>query len=133
MLQELPPGQPTKGQWVRSLARWERTPNPSAQVATACHASLWRRRCRHRGTNYGTVSADGAAGSLSDQLGDVHHAFRRAVMKDFPRAKAAERVPDLDVPTFWRIVNQTPEFVRAAYVTIAALGLRVGEYLRHGH
>ncbi len=67
---------------------------------------------------------------LADQLGDVHHAFRRAVMKDFPRAKAAERVPDLDVPTFWRIVNQAPEFVRAAYVTIAALGLRVGEYLR---
>src|SRR6266508_4294712 len=51
-------------------------------------------------------------------------------MKDFPRAKAAERVADLDVPTFWRIVNQAPEYVRAAYVTIAALGLRVGEYLR---
>jgi integrase len=67
---------------------------------------------------------------LADQLGDVHHPFRRAVMKDFPRAKAAERVPDLDVPTFWRIVNQAPEFVRAAYVTIAALGLRVIEYLR---
>jgi len=67
---------------------------------------------------------------LAEQLGDVHHPFRRAVMKDFPRAKAAERVPDLDVPTFWRIVNQAPEFVRAAYVTIAALGLRVGEYLR---
>lgn len=67
---------------------------------------------------------------LADQLGDVHHPFRRALMKDFPRAKAAERVPDLDVPTFWRIVRQTPEFVRAAYVTIAYLGLRVGEYLR---
>jgi integrase len=67
---------------------------------------------------------------LTDQLGDVHHPFRREVMRHFPRAKAAERVPDLDVPTFWRIVNQTPEFVRAAYVTIAALGLRVGEYLR---
>ncbi|MGH2667618.1 MAG: tyrosine-type recombinase/integrase [bacterium] len=39
-------------------------------------------------------------------------------------------MPDLDVPTFWRIVNQTPEYVRAAYVCIAYLGLRVGEYLR---
>lgn len=67
---------------------------------------------------------------LADQLGDVHHPFRRAVMKDIPLTKAAERVPDLDVPTFWGIVNQTPEFVRASYVTIAALGLRVGEYLR---
>lgn len=67
---------------------------------------------------------------LTDQLGDVHHPFRRSVVKAIPRTKAAERVPDLDVPTFWRIVNQTPEFVRAAYVTIAYLGLRVGEYLR---
>lgn len=76
---------------------------------------------------------------LADQLGDVQHPFRRALFDKkfrgpsanyFPFAKAAERVPDLDVPTFWRIVHQTPEFVRAAYVTIAALGLRVGEYLR---
>jgi hypothetical protein len=60
------------------------------------------------------------------------HPWRLAVMDtdNFPFAKAAERVPDLDVPTFWRIVRQTPEFVRAAYVTIAYLGLRVGEYLR---
>jgi integrase len=51
-------------------------------------------------------------------------------MSNFPTAKVAERVPDLDVPIFWRIVNQTTEFVRCAYVTIACLGLRVGEYLR---
>lgn len=38
------------------------------------------------------------------------------------------RVPDLDVPTFWQIVNQTPEVVRPSYVTMAYLGLRVGEY-----
>lgn len=76
---------------------------------------------------------------LADQLGDVQHVFRRALFDKkfkgpganfFPFAKAAERVPDLDVPTFWRIVRQTPEYVRAAYVTIAYLGLRVGEYLR---
>ena len=67
---------------------------------------------------------------MSDQLGDVQHPFRRTVVKAIPFAKAAERVPDLDVATFWRIVHQTPEFLRAAYVTIAYLGLRVGEYLR---
>ncbi len=67
---------------------------------------------------------------LSDQLGDVQHPFRRTVVKAIPFAKAAERVPDLDVATFWRIVHQTPEFLRASYVTIAYLGLRVGEYLR---
>lgn len=67
---------------------------------------------------------------LTDQLGDKHHKFRLRVMKRFPTAKVHERVPDLDVPTFRRIVNHTPEFVRPAYVTIAVLGLRVGEYLR---
>jgi integrase len=67
---------------------------------------------------------------LAEQLGDVHHPFRLALMKRFPRGKAVGRVPDLDLATFWRIVNQTPEHVRAAYVAIAYLGLRVGEYLR---
>jgi integrase len=75
---------------------------------------------------------------LATQLG-LHHRFRlamfgrrndKATTNWFPTAKANERVPDLDVATFWRIVNQTPEFVRPAYVTIAYLGLRVGEYLR---
>jgi integrase len=67
---------------------------------------------------------------LADQLGEVHHPFRRSVVKAIPFTKARERVPDLDVATFWRIVNQTPDYVRPAYVAIAALGLRVGEYLR---
>lgn len=73
---------------------------------------------------------------LAEQLGGgnarigLHHQFRVGVMANFPTAKAAERVPDLDLATFWRIVNQTPEYVRAAYVTIAFLGLRMGEYLR---
>jgi hypothetical protein len=75
---------------------------------------------------------------LAVQLGNgkpkkgVHHPWRVAVMdtENFPFARAAERVPDVTPDLFWRIVHATPEFVRAAYVTIAALGLRVGEYLR---
>ncbi|HXL33681.1 MAG TPA: tyrosine-type recombinase/integrase [Gemmatimonadales bacterium] len=74
---------------------------------------------------------------LADQLGDVQHPFRRALFQKqpgspprFPKGAEVERVPDLDVPTFWRIVHQTPEFVRPAFVTIAYLGLRVGEFLR---
>jgi len=34
------------------------------------------------------------------------------------------------VQTFWRVVHAAPEHVRAAYVTLVTLGLRVGEYLR---
>lgn len=73
---------------------------------------------------------------LAEQLGQgnakmgVHHKWRLEIMARFPIAKAAERVPDLDRDTFWRIVHQTPAFVQAAYVAIAYLGLRVGEYLR---
>jgi integrase len=67
---------------------------------------------------------------LTVYLGDVHHAVRRSVMRVFPRRKEHSRVPDLSPALFWSIVNATPEYVRAAYVTIAALGLRVGEYLR---
>ncbi len=67
---------------------------------------------------------------LTMQLGDVHHAFRRAVVKAIPRAKEVERVPDLPPTLFWKIVNAAPTHAQACFVTIAALGLRVGEYLR---
>jgi len=67
---------------------------------------------------------------LADQLGDVHHPWRRAVIKVFPKGVEVERTPDLTPDVFWAIVHQTPEYIQAAYVTIAALGLRVGEYLR---
>ena len=67
---------------------------------------------------------------LTMQLGDVHHPFRRAVVKAIPKRKEVERVPDLPPTLFWKIVGAAPEHARAAFVTIAALGLRVGEYLR---
>jgi integrase len=69
---------------------------------------------------------------LSDQLGDTHHPWRRAIVKaeNFPKAAEVERVPDVSPELFWRIVRAAPEHVRPAFVAIAALGLRVGEYLR---
>ena len=63
-------------------------------------------------------------------LGDVYHPFRRDVMQAFPRAREPlGRVPELPPGLFWQIVEKTPEHVRAAYVTLAATALRVGEYL----
>jgi integrase len=38
-------------------------------------------------------------------------------------------VPELSAALFWRIVSKTPRYVRPCYVTLAATGLRVGEYL----
>lgn len=54
----------------------------------------------------------------------------RCVVLAIPTRKENSRVPDLPLPLFWKIVQATPEFVRAAYITMAALGLRVGEYLK---
>lgn len=47
-----------------------------------------------------------------------------------PRRAERSVTPDLPPALFWSIVHAAPEHVRAAYVTICALGLRVGEYLR---
>lgn len=68
---------------------------------------------------------------LTMTLGDKYHPFRREVMGRFPRAQEPQgRVPELPPALFWDIVNRTPDHVRPAYVTLAATGLRVGEYLR---
>lgn len=67
---------------------------------------------------------------LSVRLGDKWHPFRRRLMDAIPRARERKRhAPDLDVETFWRLVDATPEHVRAAYVALMATGMRIGEYL----
>ncbi len=66
---------------------------------------------------------------LTDVLGDVHHSFRREVMKPFPKRTEVERIPDITPALFWKIVEATPEHVQASYVVLAALGLDTGEYL----
>jgi hypothetical protein len=59
-----------------------------------------------------------------------HHPWRLDVLEEFPKRREEERTPDLSPALFWRIVQAAPEHVRAAFVTICVLGLRVGEYLR---
>ncbi len=67
---------------------------------------------------------------LTVHLDDVYHPLRRSVVKAIPKRPELERVPDLDVPTFWRVVEAAPAHARPAFVALVALGLRVGEYLR---
>ena len=67
---------------------------------------------------------------LTLHLGDVHHPLRRQVVKAIPTRKENSRVPDLPLTLFWAIVQAAPEYLRSAYITMAALGLRVGEYLK---
>src|SRR5207245_7622116 len=52
------------------------------------------------------------------------------VVKAIPTRKENSRVPDLPLTLFWAIVQAAPEYLRSAYITMAALGLRVGEYLK---
>ena len=66
---------------------------------------------------------------LTLHLGDVYHPLRRAVVKAILQRREQSRVPDLSPTLFWTIVDAAPEYVKAAYVSIAALGLHVDEYL----
>jgi integrase len=67
---------------------------------------------------------------LTVHLGDVHHPFRRDVMKKIPTAEENEREPDVTPELFWKIIGNASEHVRAAFVTIVITGMRRSEYLR---
>ncbi|HEX4560513.1 MAG TPA: tyrosine-type recombinase/integrase [Gemmatimonadales bacterium] len=66
---------------------------------------------------------------LSMILGDVHHPFRRHVLSSFPLRREVGRVPDITPSLFRAVLLHIPEQFRPAYITLAATGLRVGEYL----
>jgi len=68
---------------------------------------------------------------LSSLLGDVHHPFRRAVMKHIPTAdEGTGREPDITVDRFLEIVARVPSHARPCYWVLALTGMRTGEYLR---
>jgi integrase len=67
---------------------------------------------------------------LTAILGDVHHAFRRGVVKTIPVRTERARVPELSPEDFHRILAATPEHARPCYMVLAATGMRLGEYLR---
>lgn len=67
---------------------------------------------------------------LTVLLGDVHHPFRHEVVRLIPTAKEGRgRMPELTVEGFWAIVDSTPEHARPCFVTLAATGMRLKEYL----
>lgn len=65
---------------------------------------------------------------LSRYLGSKMHPFRYEVLSRVPRGEESDgRVPDLDVETFWKIIDAAPEHVRAVYVAMAILGAGYAE------
>ena len=66
---------------------------------------------------------------LSTHLRDERHPFRVQVMNQIEAEREHARTPDLSVEAFWARVRLLPAEFQAPVVTIAALGLRVGEYI----
>lgn len=69
---------------------------------------------------------------LSDYLGDVYHPFRREIAKAMPRSEERKRLTDLETPVFWQLMAKVPDPARPAFITLAASGMRVGEFLQCG-
>lgn len=63
-------------------------------------------------------------------FGTEHHEFRVTLVESIPLRTERPRVPDLTPANFWRIVAAVPEHAKPCYVSLAASGMRLGEYLR---
>lgn len=66
---------------------------------------------------------------LSAILGDKMHPYRRAVVTQLPWETEREVTPDIDVPTFWRVVERLPLWARDPVTVLALTGVRIGEYI----
>jgi len=124
---------PTVTRYATSWAKLERLAVLPATAAVADLATVdWKglRRTWEGSPSDWNHARRAVSHFLSVHLGDTYHELRRAVVKGIPKQAERERVPDLDVPTFWQVVHAAPEHVRPAFVALVALGLRMGEYLR---
>lgn len=67
---------------------------------------------------------------LTAFLEDKYHPFRRAVVKAMGKKEQVAVLPkNVTVAEFWTLMAHVPEPLVASYVTLAATGMRVGEYL----
>jgi integrase len=63
-------------------------------------------------------------------FGTEHHQFRVQLIESIPLRAERSRIPTLSPSAFWRIVAAVPEHAQPCYVSLAASGMRLGEYLR---
>lgn len=124
----------TRRRYATSLTRLKRI--ASAELpAHARVADLMRPDWRQLEQRWGNSPADwnhlrrALSAFLTVHLDDVHHPFRRGTLKKIDLRTERPKVPDLSVDTFWAIVEATPAHARPCYVTLAATGMRLGEYL----
>lgn len=70
---------------------------------------------------------------LTKLLGSPHHEIRLRLLPKIPTVVENERVPDLSVDLFWKLVASTPAHVQGAYVALLLTGMRSkSEYLKCG-
>lgn len=63
-------------------------------------------------------------------FGTEHHEFRVSLIETIPLRTERARIPELTAQAFWRIIATAPEHAQSCYVSLAASGMRLGEYLR---
>jgi hypothetical protein len=85
----------------------------------------WETSPANKNRAYAALSA-----FLSAFLGDKRHPVRSEILKLWGKLATESAEPrDLSVPEFWTLMEHVPELAVPSYVTLAASGMRVGEYL----
>lgn len=124
----------TRARYATSFAKFRRL-FPLSTSDSATVRDLSRIAWNDLEANWGGSAADwnhlrrALSAFLTQFLDDKYHPHRREVLKRFPRRSEVERVSQLTVSQFWAIIEAAPANVRASFVTLAATGMRVGEYL----
>jgi integrase len=67
---------------------------------------------------------------LTATLGDTYHPVRREIVRAIDVEPEAPRMVELSAAEFWKLVQAAAEPARAAIVTLAVTGMRLGEYER---
>jgi integrase len=66
-------------------------------------------------------------------LGDKFHPFRRDVMKAMGRMEDEATAPrEITADEFWKLLEHMDDAVKPSFITLAATGMRIGEYLQCG-
>lgn len=91
--------------------------------------AVWQRMSHVRPVRRNHLRASVSA-FLTAFLEDKYHPFRRAVVKGMGKKETVKPLPkNVSVDEFWTLMQHVPEPLIACYVTLAATGMRVGEYL----
>lgn len=116
--------------WDQVRARWTTTVRRRARAGDSRAARAAGTVTEERPTSAADWNhlARALSAFLTALLGDVYHPRRRAIVKRIPRDAEVPRTPSI-APVFWELVRRVPEHARPGLVTLAASGMRIGEYL----